>query len=268
MTAAPGLAERQAAFMRAILDADAPLPDGWGAAHAVGLGIYRGNYRHALMEALASSFERTGKALGADDFRQARINHLIADPPSHWTIDACGAGFDETCARAFAPMPHIAELAWLEWAMLDCVGAPDAPPITPADFAEASARFGDAQWLSLILTFAPRAKAAEVAHDLAALWTSLDGEAAQLAPAVIAQRGGCLVWREGERATFVMVSAENACAFAAMQAGARYGDLIGLIAGDDPDDRTIAAAAGAAGQMLGLWLAHGLVTGFTAPSIA
>ncbi|MEL6486825.1 MAG: DNA-binding domain-containing protein [Pseudomonadota bacterium] len=259
MTSAPTLAERQAAFMRAILDESAPLPDGWGNSHALGLSVYRGNYRNALMDALAESFERTARYIGESAFRTARINHVIANPPSHWTIDAAGAGFDETCAELFSDNPEVAELAWLEWAMLDLVGAPDTQPLSAQDFAEASAGFGDEEWLALGLTFQPRAQGRLVRHDLTALWKSLSEADRPADLRAFEEEQGCLVWREGERPTFIMTAPEAARAFTAMQMGARYGDLITLLAGDEPDEAAIQAAAGAAGGFLGQWLSEGLV---------
>ncbi len=258
------LADQQAAFMRAILDEDTPLPKGWGNSHALGLSVYRGNYRHALMETLATSFERTGSYVGEELFRTARINHVIANPPSHWTVDAAGAGFDDTCAELFADNPEVAELAWLEWTMLELVGSPDTKPLTAQDFAEASAGFDDAQWLGLGLTFQPRAAARRVRHDLTSLWQSLDEEGAAVDRRGFEAEQGCLVWREGERPTFQMVEADAATAFTAVQTGARYGDLIGLLAGDEPDQAAIESAAGRAGAMLGRWLGGGLVIAFDA----
>lgn len=258
------LADKQAEFMRAILDQDAPLPEGWGNSHALGISVYRGNYRNALMAALEESFERTGRYLGEEPFRTARINHAIANPPSHWTIDAVGAGFDETCAKLFRNNAEVEELAWLEWAMLDLVGAPDEKAVTAQDFATASAGFGDAEWLGLSLTFQARATARHVTHDLTALWKSLSepGETRDLRGYDEPQ--GCLVWREGERPTFLMVEADTATAFDAVQKGTRYGDLIGLLAGDNADEVAIGDAAQRAGAMLGLWLSEGIVISFEA----
>ena len=258
------LEERQADFMRAILDEGAPLPQGWGNSHALGLSVYRGNYRTALMSALEDTFERTGRYMGEGPFRTARINHVIANPPSHWTIDAVGEGFDRTCAELFPNNAEVAELAWLEWAMLDLVGASDEEPVTAQTFAEASAGFGDAQWMSLSLTFQSRATSRLVTHDLTALWKSLSEDGADRDLRGYETEQGCLVWREGERATFIMVEAANAQAFDAMQKGARYSDLIGLIAGETPDEAAIGAAAQAAGAMLGRWLSEGMIIGFDA----
>lgn len=264
MTVAGTLAERQAAFMRAILDDDAPLPSGWGNSHALGLSVYRGNYRNALMSSLESSFERTGRYVGEELFRTARINHLIKNPPSHWTIDAAGAGFDQTCAELFTDNPEVAELAWLESAMLELASAPDCSALTPQDFAEASAGFGDAEWLGLSVKFQPRSKARLVGHDMTDLWKSLDEDGAPANLIAFAQEQGCVVWREGERPTFVMIDGDTARAFTAMQEGAHYGDLITLLAGDQPDDAAIAGAAQRAGGMLGVWLSEGMITALEA----
>ena len=258
------LAKLQADFMRAILDEDTPLPDGWGNSHALGLSVYRGNYRSALMSALEESFERSARYIGEDAFRTASINHLIANPPSHWTIDRAGEGYDRTCAELFPNNAEVAELAWLEWAMLDLVGAPDEDAITPQDFAKASAGFGDAEWLGLSLTFQTRAVARRVTHDLTALWKSLGEEGGERDLRGYESEQGRLVWREGERPTFLMVEADTARAFEAAQMGARYGELIDLIAGDDADDGAIADAAQKAGAMLGLWLNEGLITALDA----
>ncbi|MGB3471596.1 MAG: DNA-binding domain-containing protein, partial [Erythrobacter sp.] len=254
--------DKQAAFMRAILDDSAPLPEEWGNSHALGMSVYRGNYRTALMGVLESSFERTARYMGEDAFRQAGINHLIAHPPAHWTIDAVGEGFDRTCAQLFPGNAEVAELAWLEWIMLELASAPDTNPISPQDFAQGSADFGDEEWMRLALTFQPRAAVQMVTHDLTALWKSLNDESDERDLRGYDTPQGCLAWREGERPTFLMVDAENASAFAAMQEGARYGDLIGLLAGDQPDETAIQNAAQSAGAMLGQWLNEGLVIGF------
>ncbi|MDJ0979276.1 MAG: DNA-binding domain-containing protein [Erythrobacter sp.] len=264
MTDRKTLAAKQAAFMRAILDQGAPLPKGWGDSHALGLSVYRGNYRSALMSALEETYERTARYIGEEGFRTACINHAIANPPSHWTIDAAGEGFDRTCADLFPNNREVSELAWLEWTMLELADAPNSEAVTPQDFAQASASFGDAEWMGLELTFQPRAAARLVTHDMTALWKSLDepGEDRDLRGYETPQ--GCLVWREGERPTFIMTSADTAQAFIAVQTGARYGDLIGLVAGDDADEAAITEAAQKAGAMLGQWLGEGIVTGFRA----
>ncbi|MEM7665110.1 MAG: DNA-binding domain-containing protein [Pseudomonadota bacterium] len=258
------LAERQAAFMRAILDDALPLPLGWGNSQAAGMAVYRGNYRSALMDALADTFERTKAYVGEQAFSQASAHHAIANPPASWTIDEAGAGFDATCAELFGDNPEVAEIAWLEWAMLDLATAPDSEPLDPAGFGARTAQFGDEDWMGLRLEFQPRAMSRIVHHDLTALWTVLGDENEPRPDPSLPEPQGCLVWREGERPTFILVEPGNAHAFAAMQGGASYGDVIALLAGDAPDDQAVQNAAMRAGGYLGQWLQEGIVTGLKA----
>lgn len=254
------LAERQDAFLRSILDENAPLPDGWGNSHVAGMAVYRGNYRSALMGALAETFERTAMYLGPQDFAKASINHAIAHPPSGWTIDEAGAGFEGTCANLFAQRPQVAELAWLEWAMMELATAPDCVAMSLSDFALASAQFGDEDWSELRLELQPRSRARLVGYDLDALWRAL-GEGDELPEVRLDTPRTCLVSREGERPTFTLVEADHASAFTAMQEGASYGELIMILLGDNenPEAEDIQNAAMRAGGLLGVWLNEGLV---------
>ena len=259
------LAERQEAFLAALLDERAPPPRGWGNSQASGMGVYRGNYRSALMAVLAETYARTRGYVGEAPFRRVSMHHVITHPPAGWSIDEAGAGFDATCAQLFADNPEVAELAWLEWTMQALATAPDCDAMTAQAFAAQTAGFGDAGWMGLRLALQPRAEARLVAHDLAALWRAQDenSDGDLLADAQGAAPRCCLAWREGERPTFLMLDAAHAPAFAAMQGGASYGEMIALLAGEDHDPEAIQRAAQTAGAMLGTWLTEGLITGLT-----
>lgn len=260
------LAEKQALFLRAILDENSPLPKGWGNSQAAGMSVYRGNYRSALMEALASTFERTGRYVGEKAFAQASINHAIKHPPSGWTIDDVGKSFDETCRKFFKDNPEVCEIAWLEWSMLQLATAPDCEVMTPQAFADATSSFDDEAWGHLRLTFQPRATARVVSTNLTGIWKALGSDAGDLPEAQLSEPQTCLVWREGERPTFVLVEADHAAAFAAMQGGATYGQMIELLLGDasESDADAVQAAAMRSGAMLGKWLQEGLLIGLQA----
>lgn len=254
------LAQRQDGFLASLLDEDAPLPRGWGNSQAAGMAVYRGNYRGALMGALAETYERTAAILGPKDFAQGCINHAIAYPPSGWTIDEAGEGFAETCAKLFSDRPEVAELAWVEWSMLALATAPDTQPLTPQDFAAASAQFGDEDWGMLRLQFQPRAQARLVNHDLEALWQAI-GNGDDVSDVRLEMPATCLVSRDGERPTFTLLEADHALAFAAMRDGASYGELIAVLLGanESPVPEDIQAVAMRAGTMLGNWLSEGLI---------
>lgn len=256
------LAQRQAAFLAAILDDAAPLPAGWENSQAAGMSVYRGNYRSALMDVLADTFERTRRYVGEGPFRQVSMHHIITHPPSGWTIDEAGEGFAQTCAELFGDNPEAGELAWLEWTMRLLVTAPDSTPLSVKDFAQASAEFGDEDWTAMRIAFAPRAVARLVDHDLDAIWRALGEDGGDIPHAELSAPQCCLVWREGERPTFKLVEADHAGAFTAMAGGASYGEVIALLVGDDPDPapEAVEAAAMRAGAMLGTWLTEGFIT--------
>lgn len=264
---AASLAQRQAAFMAQLLDEAAPLPEGFGERERAGLAIYRGNYRAALIEALESTYEKTARWVGEAAFRKAAAHHLITHPPAGWTIDDAGAGFDQTCAQLFANDPEVAELAWLEWAMFKAFTAADVAPLCPDEFAAQTARFGADDWAALQIRFIPGSAMREIDHDLRAIWNAMNEQEPVRPETRLEGSGAVLVWREGERATFMLGEREEARAFAAAQGGAPYGEICLMLAGNSTSAQAAQAAQDAAmraGAMLGRWLSQGLVAAIAA----
>ena len=264
MNSGQSLADRQAAFMAQVLDEEAPLPAGWGKRQSAGMNVYRGNYRSSVVEALKSTYEKTQRWVGEAAFRRAAAHHVITNPPSSWTLDDAGAGFDQTCAELFKNDPEVAELAWLEWTMLAVFTAENLTPLDAAGFGEQSAAFGEEEWGNLKITFLPGAAAREVKHELRAIWNALGDEEFERVQSRLDSAGSVLVWREGERSTFMMGSVEEARAFSAAQSGMPYGELCMLLAGEDPSEEEAHDAAMRAGALLGRWLNEGLIASISA----
>lgn len=264
MSAAQSLADRQSAFMAQVLDHDAPLPEGWGERHSAGMNVYRGNYRSSLVEALKSTYAKTERWVGEAAFQRAAAHHVITNPPSSWTLDDAGAGFDATCAELFRNDPEVTELAWLEWAMLEAFTAANVEPLDAQDFSAQTAGFGEEQWANLRVAFLPGAAAREVHHDLRAIWNALNEEEFDRPQASYDVPHSVLVWREGERSTFMMGSAEEARAFQAAQAGTPYEEICMLLAGENPSEEQMHDAAMRAGALLGRWLNEGLIASIEA----
>lgn len=252
------LADLQHEFLAQVLDDDTPLPAGWGARHAAGMAVYRNNYRSALIDALRATFERTERWVGADAFGRAAAHHVISHPPAGWTLDDAGIGFHSTCAQLFTGDPEVGELAWLEGAMLGIFTAADSTPLDAAGFSAATAGFGEDDWAGLQLQFQPGMAVGQVEYDLRAIWQHLaDEDATGVDVTPLDQPMSCIVWREGERSTFTLVSALEGRAFAAMQYGMSYGDLCAMLS----DELGMEQAIMQAGQFLGHWLAEGMVVG-------
>jgi hypothetical protein len=253
------LAETQAAFMGQVLDENAPLPEGWGNRHAAGMHIYRGNYRSAQIDALRDTYIKTQGWAGEDPFRTAAIHHVITHPSSSWTIDEAGAGFDSTCAELFQDAPEVAELAWLEWAMLEAFSAADVDPLTIDQFALQTSALDEEQLIGLQIGFVPALACRALAHDLQAMWQSLDTPDTPRSDPKLAHKAGVIVWREGERSTFKMVELAEVIVLDALQSGASYGEACLVLAGEDAAPEAVQEAAMAIGAMLGRWASEGLI---------
>lgn len=259
MSVAQTLAERQSAFMAQVLDDEAPLPDGWGERQGAGMNVYRGNYRSSVVDALKSTYEKTERWVGEDMFQRAAAHHVITNPPASWTLDDAGAGFDSTCAELFRNDPEVSELAWLEWRMLEVFTGEDIQPLNAEGFAAQSASFTEEDWGNLRLTFLPAAAAREVNYDLRAMWNALNEDEFIRPEAGLEAPASILVWREGERSTFMMGSTEEAQAFNAAKSGMPYAEICMLLAGENPTDEQAQDAAMRAGGLLGRWLNEGLI---------
>ena len=261
------LADMQKSFMDNVLDEGAAMPAGWGNRHAAGLNVYRGNYRNALVEALRATFIKTEEWAGEGPFKQAAINHIIAQPCASWTIDDAGAGFAETCAAFFTDAPEVAELAWLEWTMLAAFSAADSAPITLDQFGLITSEFDETQWLGLTIELVPDLAGGLVDYDLNAMWKSLDQDKAlrpRFSKEPPADKKGVLVWREDERPTFQMVSPEEITVLNAVRAGQSYGEICMMLAGDAAAPEQAQDAAMRAGGILGRWVQEGLVISLNA----
>lgn len=249
------LAELQNAFLACLHDDDAALPPGLDASRAAGMAVYRNGYRARLLDVLADSYARTARLVGEEAFHQAAAHHLIAHPPSAWTIDRAGAGFADTCAALFAKDPDVAELAWLEWAMQNAFTAADAAPLTHAGFVAATAGFDAADWERLVLEPIAGTALRPVTHDLPSLWRSLADDADQPIVERLEARHWLLVWREGEEAVFALLPDHEGEALDMALEGETFGDICTRLA----ENLAPEAAAAAAGAALNHWLELGLI---------
>jgi len=252
------LAAQQSQFIQALMSDDAPLPEHWQARERAGYAIYRNAYRARLIDTLQETYPRTALLVGSEAFGAAAAHHLILHPPTGWTLDDAGKGFAEALENLFPQDRDVCELAWTEWAMQSAFTAADITPLDGPGMVTATQSFDDRAWQDLRLRFVPGLRFRQVHHDCRALWELLGEEpniaaARDLAP--LAESQGCVVWREGMRATFTLIGLAEMQALALMMDGASYGaacDHLVSLLGE-------AAALELAGAMLARWLFSGWI---------
>lgn len=221
---------------------------------APGLRIHQNNFRAQLAACLDESFARTRDWIGGEAFHQAVVAHVERVRPSSWTLDAYPRDFPSTLALLYPGDPEITELAWIELALAEAFVAPDVAAISAEDL-------GAVDWDRTVLGFTPSLDLAGLTTNAPAIWSALAEDREPPAVAYLAESGAILAWREGETPRFRAVDQIEHHALISARAGMSFAGLCEALV------EALGEQAGVvrAGEMLGQWLADGLIVSACAP---
>lgn len=187
----------QAEFARALLDADAPPPEGL-AHESDGLprrfAVYRNNVSVGLIEALEARFPAVRKIVGEEFFKAAARVFARAHPPRAPIMSLYGEAFP-SFLEAFEPareLPYLSDVARLEMARTRAYHAPDAESLPPAALAACTAD----QLETLRFVLHPSLEILGSAYPIVTIWAMNCGEMA-LAPITDWQGEDALIIRPG-----------------------------------------------------------------------
>lgn len=249
----------QQEFMAHILEEERPLPEGWDSRMAQGLAVYRNGYRARLVDALRDTYAKTAQFMGEDSFRRAAAHYLIASPPDCWSLDLVGDSFPETLAALFAGNPELAEIALLEWHMLEAVSARDAQALTPEGFADTTRDFVEADWAAMKVDFVPALRLFPTQTNCGEIWRALSQDSEPPAGLLRDKAHMCLVWREEFRPVFRIGDVVEGQLVASLSAGVCYGDACRSLF----DQIGEVAAIQRGGALLGQWLGDAMIASVT-----
>jgi len=225
-----------------------------GADAAPGLRVHQNNYRVQLVACLSESFAYTGAWLGAEAFETAAARHIDRVPPSSWTLDAYARDFPATLAALYPEDPEVAELAWIECAIGEAFVAPDAAPLTGADFA-------GVDWDNVAFQFTPTLDLGALTTNAPAIWSALARDAVPPAAELLGEPGGILVWRSEQVSHFRSIDQIERQALLWARGGMSFAELCDAMVASWGENEGIARAGG----LLGQWIADGLIVGRTIP---
>lgn len=135
------LATRQRWLHHAITGVRAPahpgaLLGGTAVPPEIGIAVYRHAYRARLREALTDDFTAVAQVVGEDAFTRLVDTFIRVHPPQDATLNAYGRFFPPWLARArIARRTALAELARLEWALVEALHAPLAQMLAASTLA-------------------------------------------------------------------------------------------------------------------------------------
>lgn len=237
------LANRQSRFMGLILTDEEIY-------RSPGEAVYYFAYRSRLLEALRDTYGRVLSWLGDDAFDAAGLTHMTNHPPTSWTLDAFGVGFDDTLAALYPDDAEVAELAWLDWTLRQAFSAADTPTLDQNCLAEAD-------WSVARFRLASGFRHTPVSTNSAAIWQALSRDEAPPPVQNLGGTAGLIVWRTGLDPVFRTVEADEYAAVVALEAGASFAGICADLERRCPEAETTLTAS----QWLGQWISGGLICG-------
>lgn len=225
------------------------------------LAVYANAYFARIHDCLREDFGALACALGAAAFHDLVKTYLMMHPPTRPSLRHAGAHLAEHLSTSpFEAIfsrrcPYAADLARLEWAVIEAFYAPDSPVLSREDLAAVPSgdwgalRFEPSASLQILSCAWPVHEVRERfdREDAASVWDPV--------PALDAEPTDLCVWRQGERIRCRAISALEREALGAVGAGEPFAAIC---------DR-LAAAVGAseaapkAAAMMAAWLTDGLL---------
>ena len=159
------------------------------------LDVYANMYFFRLLDSIREDYPGVVAAVGEEEFHNLITDYLLAHPSSHWSLRYAGQHLPAFLRlhRLAGERAWLADLATLEWAILDAFDAADAPALE----ASALANLGADDWAVVGFTPSPSLRLLDLEWKVDEVWDrTQQGEAAGDAePGPSAMR----VWRRDLR---------------------------------------------------------------------
>jgi putative DNA-binding protein len=223
--------------------------------------IYADMYFYRLRDALKEDFGALCAVIGETGFHNLITDYLLVHPPSHFSLRYAGQ-----CLPAFVRThvsaqrrPYLADLATLEWAILDAFDAPDAAPLDAAELARVPAE----RWPALRLKLTPTLQLLQLDWPVHTLWEAAQRREPPSEP--VPQPTALRVWRQDFRVFHQPIDAAECAALRALAEGAAFADACERMVrpGDPPAEHHPSNAAEHAANVLRQWLADDVLVGFS-----
>jgi len=221
------LAKRQRWLYDAIVDDTAPkqlqrVLGGAAVPAELGLAVYRHAYRARLRDCVADDFAAVAQELGNQAFTRVADAFIAAHPPTDSTLNAYGRFFAPWLAtRRITGHARLAELARLEWALVEALHAPLAATLSGDDLAGVAP---DA-WGTITLRVAPSLRLLPLRYNANARYEAF--RAKRPVPPARRMTGGVVIIRGRDGLQRYALDAIETRVLGALVAGATLGDALG-----------------------------------------
>jgi hypothetical protein len=255
------LRDFQEAFQRALLVGDDNVlgmaSDGAFDRCEVLLNVYRESYVNRLVKMLHDDHECLYNYMGHEKFYTLGRSYVSAYP-SHDVLAQKYARHLPEFLRANMPYstrPELAELALLERNLKDAFYSEDAPVLQLADLADIPPDV----WAELQFKPHPSAARIDLVTNARTIWIALKRNKKKR-PTVLQLQATehILVWRQGDRGVFRVLTAEELMMWEHAAAGMRFGAMCQMLTDSEQQHEDFAATRAA--TYLRSWIEFGLLS--------
>jgi len=225
------------------------------------LDVYANAYFYRIRDCLESDFGALRAVLGADRFHNLATGYLIEFPPRHPSLRFVGDRIAEFIDGHSEVGPEwLADLARLEWAIVEAFDAADANVVSRDELAA----IDPVDWAELRFAFQPALTRLDLGfpvHRVRLAWDNDDPVATAVSQLAALDRGmhPMLVWRTDERVSYRSLDPVEATAVDFALSGGAFGALCEQLASALGDGE----ASNHAAALLARWQADGLIRGLS-----
>lgn len=217
------------------------------------LEIYANAYRLRLQESLATSYPVLKNYLGSKPFEKlcdVYVNHFPSNYRSiRWFGDQLPLFLQQQLK--YKKMPHLSELAAVEWKSAVVFDAENAPILTLSEMASLSPDL----WPTVKFIVHPTVQRLHLSWNVVSIWEAMCNE--KEPPALIKNKKpvAWILWRKELASQFVSVSEDEACAFDAISEGKTFSEMCEALCEFVPEKEVGQRAA----LLLKRWITMGLI---------
>ena len=247
------LRELQQTFLTGILAGDSHLMSAATQCSPTSAAIYIEGYRARLLEVLELDYPRLRQLLGTALFSKLAERYAASHLSRTRSIRWFGAAFAEFLGRPpyCYRHPWLADIARFEWALGETFDAQDAGTIEHRHLAHIAPE----TWPNLRLRIHPAVRTLRLSWNAVAMVTTFSEQP----PLPIEQTNDVLIWRHGLAVRHKAVNADYFRALELVREDGTFGELCTMLS----EMHAPTVAASRAAELLGDWLALGLLSEFT-----
>jgi hypothetical protein len=218
------------------------------------LDIYADMYFYRIRDCLKDDFAAVHAVIGGAPFHNLITDYLLVHPSTHFSLRYVGRHLPAFVRNHTlgTQWPYVADLASLEWTILEAFDAPDAEPLDP----DALAAVPPERWPDLRFTLTPSLHLLDVGWPVHEIWRQAQAGEQPAEPQPVAT---CLrVWRQDLRVFHRPIDAAERAALRAVRAGAPFAPVCEQIVEAHGEGEGSTRAF----NLLSAWLADGLLIGY------